>query len=159
MPVVIRECDPVGDRQGLRDCIVELQDFERALEPTLPAGETMADSYLTFLFDQCARSSGRILVAEDVGGVAGFVCVLTKVLPEEPSDPPHEYAYISDLVVLPRHRGRGLGGNLLARAEALAREAGVGSLHVGVLAKNQAAHELYQNMGFSDFQVQLVKRL
>ena len=91
--------------------------------------------------------------------MAGFVCVLTKVLPEEPSDSPHEYAYISDLVVLPQHRGQGLGGKLLARAEALAREAGVGTLHVGVLAKNRAAQKLYQNMGFSDFHVQLAKRL
>jgi GNAT superfamily N-acetyltransferase len=113
--------DPTGDRKGLRECIVALQDYERQLEPTFPAGEAMADAYLTFLFDQCARLY-----------------------------PPQEYAYISDLVVLPQHRGQGLGGNLLARAEALAREAGVGSIHVGVLAKNRAAHELYRNRGFSD---------
>jgi GNAT superfamily N-acetyltransferase len=156
---MIRECDPTADRKGLRECIVALQDFERRLEPTLPAGEAMADAYLTFLFDQCARLSGRILVAEDEAGIAGFVCVLTKVLPEEPSDPPQEYAYISDLVVLHRHRGQGAGGNLLARAEALAREAGVGTLHVGVLAKNRAAHELYRSRGFSDLHIQLVKHL
>lgn len=159
MPAVIRVCDPTGDRKGLRECIVALQDFERRIEPTLPAGEAMADAYLTFLFDQCARLSGRILVAEGEVGISGFVCVLTKVLPEEPDDPPEECAYISDLVVLPQHRGLGLGGKLLARAEALAREAGVGSLHVGVLAKNRAAHELYRSRGFSDLHVQLVKRL
>jgi ribosomal protein S18 acetylase RimI-like enzyme len=156
---MIRQCDPTGDRKGLRECIVALQDFERRLEPTLPAGEAMADAYLTFLFDQCARLSGQILVAEDEAGIAGFVCVLTKVLPDEPNDPPEEYAYISDLVVLPQHRGQGAGGNLLARAEALAREAGVGTLHVGVLAKNRAAHDLYRSRGFSDLHIQLVKHL
>jgi GNAT superfamily N-acetyltransferase len=159
MPPIIRECDPTRDRKGLRECIVALQDFERRLEPTLPAGEAIADAYLTFLFDQCARWSGQIVVAEDEVGIAGFVCVLTKVLPEEPNDPPQEYAYISDLVVLPRHRGQGVGGNLLARAEAVVRETGVGSLHVGVLAKNRAAHELYRSRGFNDLHIQLVKRL
>jgi len=43
---MIRDYDPARDREQLRTCVVELQDSERRLEPTLPAGEAMADDYL-----------------------------------------------------------------------------------------------------------------
>jgi GNAT superfamily N-acetyltransferase len=158
MPFVIREWSPGRERATLRPLVVVLQDFERGLEPTLPGGEAMADAYLTFLVERCARFAGRMFVAEEAGGAAGFVCVLTRVPPDGPDDAIEEYAYVSDLVVCPEHRGQGLGRRLLARAEAAARESGARSLQIGVLARNRVAHELYRRMGFGDFQVRLVKR-
>ncbi len=159
MPLLIRDCNIDEDRHGLRACVVALQDVERQLEPALPPGEAIADAYLTFLIDQCRRLAGRVLVAEDGRRIAGFVCVLGKVMPGQPEEPPAEYAYISDLIVLPEYQRQGLGRRLLGRAEALAREAGVGTLRVGVLAKNRAAHQFYGSVGFSDFEVELVKLL
>jgi GNAT superfamily N-acetyltransferase len=104
--------------------VISLQDFERELEPEWPPGGSMVDEYITFLFDGCAGSAGRILVVESDGRVAGFVCVLTRVPPEGPDEPPEAYAYVSDLVVLPEYRGRGMGAALLERAETAARESG-----------------------------------
>jgi len=159
MAAVIREYDANADREALRGCVIALQDFERELEPALPPGAAMADSYLVFLFDQCASSSGRVFVAESEGRVAGFICVLTRVLPDGPDEPPDAYCYISDLVVLPHQRGQGIGRALLERAEAAARESGAGNLQVAVLVRNRAAHELYRAYGFREFEVHLRKRL
>jgi ribosomal protein S18 acetylase RimI-like enzyme len=119
----------------------------------------MADGYLAFLLDRCSRVAGRVLVAEIDHVVVGFVAVLARVTPEEPDEDQTPYAYISDLVVLPRYRRRGIGHALLERAEALVRSSGTRILRVGVLAKNEPAARLYRAVGFTDYQLQLVKRL
>jgi ribosomal protein S18 acetylase RimI-like enzyme len=154
---MIRDYEPAQDRRRLRSCVVELQDFERALEPALPKGEAMADRYLAYMLERCAGTAGRIFVAEEDGVVVGFVGVLARVVPEP--DEAQAYAYVSDLVVLPAYRRRGIGRALLERAEAYARREGAGTLRVGVLAKNEAAGRLYRSKGFSDYTIHLNKPL
>lgn len=154
---MIREYEPSRHRGQLRACVVELQDFERGLEPTLPKGETMADRYLAHVLDRCAGGAGRIFVSEEEGAVVGFVGVLARVVPEP--DETQAYAYVSDLVVLPAYRRRGIGRALLERAEAYARGEGARALRVGVLAKNEAAARLYRSLGFGDYTIQLNKPL
>lgn len=154
---MIREYEPSRHRGQLRTCVVELQDFERGLEPTLPKGEAMADRYLAHMLDRCAGAAGRIFVAEEDGAVVGFVGVLARVVPEP--DEAQAYAYVSDLVVLPAYRRRGIGRALLERAEVYARGEGARVLRVGVLAKNEAAARLYRGLGFGDYTIQLNKRL
>ena len=156
---IIRDCDPDRDRNGLRSCIVEMQDFERSVEPMLPCGGEMADSYVELLLNRCSGTSGRVFVAEADQTVVGFVCVIARVDPDEPDEEATPYTYISDLVVLPAYRRRGIGSALLRHAEAYARERGMTLLRINVLAKNQLAGQLYRNLGFSDYRIQLVKRL
>ena len=48
---------------------------------------------------------------------------------------------------------------LLQRAEAYARERGMTVLRINVLAKNEVAGQLYRTLGFSDYRIQLLKRL
>jgi len=155
----LRDYDPRRHRGQLTSCIVELQEFERGLEPALPTGEAMAEAYLTFLLERCARTAGRIILAEVDHAVAGFVGVMIRVTPEEPDEDQRPYAYISDLVVLPEYRRRGIGRALLEQAETVARESGAPILRVGVLARNATAVRLYRTTGFTDYHVQLVKRL
>jgi ribosomal protein S18 acetylase RimI-like enzyme len=157
--VRIRDYDPGAHRERLRACVVELQEYERGLEPGLPRGEEMADAYTAFLLERCSRASGRIFVAEVDDAVAGFVGVLAHVMPEEPDETPVPYAYISDLVVLPTYRRQGIGRALLAHAERFATTSGAGVLRVGVLAKNDAAGRLYYSSGFTNYHIQLIKTL
>jgi GNAT superfamily N-acetyltransferase len=63
------------------------------------------------------------------------------------------------LVVRAAYRGRGVGRELMARAESLACEFGTKQLKVGVLVRNQATHAFYRAGGFRDYTVQLVKPL
>jgi len=127
--------------------------------PELPPGSSMVEAYLKCLFERCARSAGRVLVADSEGQVIGFVGVLTRVLPEAPEDPPDAYAYVTDLVVLPPYRGGGVGHALLERAEALARESGVGRLELSVLSKNRVARELYRRRGYREVEIYMWKAL
>lgn len=147
------------DRAALLDCIVELQEFERELEPALPAGAAIAEAYLATILERCARYAGVVLVAEVDGAVVGFTCVLTSVPPDSPDDGTRPFAKISDLGVLAVHRGRGIGGELLTRAEEIARESGAADLYIGVLSRNTGARRLYERAGFRDYHVRMVKRL
>lgn len=125
----------------------------------MPRGEDMADAYLTFLLDRCSKAAGRVLVAEIDHRVVGFIALFARVAPEEPDEDQTPYAYLSDLVVLPRYRRRGIGRALLERAEALVRSSGARALRVGVLARNESVANLYRAAGFRDYQLQLVKGL
>jgi ribosomal protein S18 acetylase RimI-like enzyme len=153
--------DYAADRDSarLRDCLIELQNSERELEPGKPEGSTIADEYLGRMFARCRKWDGKVFVAEVSGQVVGFVCVWAKVQPEEPDDDPSEYAFVSDLVVLPGHRRRGVGRELLAMAERYARSRGARSLRIGVLARNTTARHLYGSAGFSDYEVEMEKPL
>jgi ribosomal protein S18 acetylase RimI-like enzyme len=156
---MIRDCDPGRDRNGLLSCIVEMQDFERSVEPMLPVGVEMANSYVKLLLNRCSGSSGRVFVADIDQTVVGFVGVIARVDPTDPDEEATPYTYISDLVVLPAYRRRGLGSALLRQAEGYARDHGMTLLRINVLAKNQIAGQLYRSFGFSDYRIQLLKRL
>jgi len=138
---------------------VELQEFERTIEPALPAGTVMADAYLAYILDRCREYRGKVFVAEVDRRVVGFVCVWSRVPPTEPDEPPTEYAYISDLVILAPFRQRGLGRALLGRAEGYAREQQARVIRIGVLAQNVIAKQLYLDMGFTERRIELSKNL
>jgi len=156
---MIRPYDPDRDAESLRACTVALQEALRALEPDLPAGESMADAYRAALFERIARWGGEIWMAEEAGRVVGFTAVLFAVGPAEPDRVQQPTAWITDLVVLPENRGRGHGKALLARAESAARRAGARRLDIGVLSRNDGAARLYRAVGFRDFHIEMTKRL
>ena len=141
----------------MRNCVVELQEFERRIDDRLRPGESMATEYLSHMLDRCESCAGTILVAEADGVLAGFVTILTRVPFESLDDPPGHYALISDLVVRERFRGRGLGTELLRDAEHYAVTAGARELRVGVLSENRAAAGLYRRAGFRPYLQTLAK--
>jgi len=155
----LREFDSAKDLPSLRKCFVELQEAERELRPGMPPGEEIADAYLESMFRRGAEFDGIVLVAVEDGGVVGFVSIWTRYRSQEAGDDPAEHGFISDLVVLSSHRGRGIGRGLLRAAEARAREAGVRVLRLSVLKRNQAAVSLYADEGFEEFHVYLEKNL
>ncbi len=150
--------DPAEHAAGLRECFVELQEFERTLEPSMPAGDTIADRYLQLMLERCATWDGAVLVALVGGRVGGFVCVWTRV-PPEPDEPAKPYAFISDIVVSKRLRGQGIGRALLAEAERHARQRGAAVLRLDVMAGNSGARHLYEHAGFTARRVEMAKAL
>ena len=143
----------------LRECLIELQDFEVELDPRMPSGSDIVDEYVPHMLEQCDKCKGKILVGEIESEVAGYVTILTKVVSEELEDGHLEYGLVSDLAVKKKYRGRGLGRKLLDAAETYARASGVNWLRIGVLAPNQQARSLYLSMGFSDHYIELEKKL
>jgi GNAT superfamily N-acetyltransferase len=147
------------DAPVLRDCVVELQEFERQIDDRLRPGRSIAAEYLEQMLRRCRECAGTILVAESGGAVVGFATVLARVPCTELDDPPGEHAVVTDLVVRADFRRRGIGEALLREAERWARAAGAAELRVGVLSANRAAGRLYRRAGFKPYLETLTKRL
>ena len=156
---MVREFDEASDGAAIRRAFIELQDFERAIDPRMPPGEEIADRYLRLMFDRCAEFSGVVLVAEVDNTVVGFVSVWTRYRSSEPDDDPSEHGFIPDLVVLASHRGRGIGRALLEAAETRAREAGADGVRLSVKTGNAGARSLYEADGYEPTDIYLEKKL
>ena len=147
------------DQPAVRACIVELQEFERTIEPRLRPGEAMADAHFKKIQQRCRELNGRIFVAEVDDQVVGFISVLAREPFTELDEPPGTYALVTDLIVRAPHRNHGIGRQLLERAETFARSAGAAELRIGVLAQNTAARQLYLAAAFVPHHEVLSKRL
>jgi ribosomal protein S18 acetylase RimI-like enzyme len=157
--MIIRYFDAGVHLEGLRACVIELQDFERAFDDRMPVGVDIVDEYTRYMLERCRRCDGQVLVALSGDDVAGFATVLTKVRSQSPDDGQFEYGLVSDLVVAERFRGQGIGRMLLIEAERHARACDVKWLRIGVLADNIAADGLYESMGFRRLYVEREKTL
>jgi ribosomal protein S18 acetylase RimI-like enzyme len=153
--VQIRECDQKNDLPGLRRCAIELQNFERVLDPRLPEGSTIADEYVEQMFRDSKRYTGKIFVADDDGAVVGYASVWARARAEDIWEGPQEYALVPELVVLSSYRNRGIGRLLLSTSEAYARSHGCECLRISSLAENAAARALYASQGFKDHEIVL----
>jgi GNAT superfamily N-acetyltransferase len=157
--MIIREYDRDADFEGVRACLIELQDFERRIDRRMPPGDEIANAYISEALSKCAECHGRIFVADQKGEIAGYAMVLAKVRSGALDDGDLEYAYLADLVVRAAYRGRGIGRELIAKAETYARDEGAQWLRVCVLAANEGARRLYNTSGFSELYVDFEKDL
>jgi ribosomal protein S18 acetylase RimI-like enzyme len=157
--VLVRDYEADRDGPAVRAAFVELQDFEHGLDPRMPTGEPIADRYLERMFERGRVFDGAVLVAECAGEVVGFVSVWTRYRSNEPDDDPAPHGFVSDLVVLASHRGRGIGRALLRAAEARARAAGADRVLLSVKAGNAGARALYAAEGYAEVDLYLEKAL
>jgi len=155
----VRELDSSRDGQVLADLVIALQNYERQFDPGMPEGSAMVQAYVGLMLARCGKWDGKVFVAEHGGQVVGFVCVWAGVPSEEPDDDPSEYAFVSDLVLEPAHRHRGLGRELMTAAEDYARARGARRIRLGVLARNMAARAFYESMNYLEREIELEKRL
>ncbi len=56
--------------------------------------------------------------------------------------------YVSGVAAFARHRGRGIGSELMTAAEGRARDMGLGALSLIVFEENEGAHRLYERIGY-----------
>jgi len=109
--------------------------------------------------------SGQIYVVDDgAGAVASLTGYTIPAVPEPiPDDLPAIFRplqelenlapatwYVNVLAAYPAERGRGHGTRLLALAEALAGEAGLGAMSLIVASANAGARQLYQRLGYAE---------
>ena len=156
---MVREYDEAAHLDGVKACLVELQNFERALNPRMPTGEEIVEFYMPAMMLRCTQCDGAVLVAELDNEVAGYTTVLSKVRSEDLEDGDYEYGLIFDLVVLSEYRQKGIGKKLLQAAEAYARSKDVKWLKIGVLAGNDVANDFYESEGFKSMYVEREKVL
>ncbi len=153
--MLIREYAEARDRDGLRRCAIELQNFERTIDPRMPDGASIADPYLEQMFVDLRRNAGKVFVAIDENAVIGYACVWARTRPDDVSEAPQEYALVTELVVLASHRELGIGRSLLRAAVSYAKEQGSSCVRISVLAENDAARALYRSEGFENREITL----
>lgn len=157
--MLVRELDPSRDRRVLTELVITLQNHERRFDPRMPEGPVMVRRYIDVLRSRCRKWDGKMFVAEEAARVVGFVCVWARVPSEEPDDDPSDYAFVSDLVVNPRYRRRGIGRELMSAAEHYARARGARCIRLAVLARNAATRRFYRRMKYREKEIELEKIL
>ena len=156
---LIREFDETTHLAGVQACLIELQDYERSLDPRMPTGADIVADYIPRMLFRCKQCDGAVFVAELNHEVAGFATILAKVRSEEIEDGDIEYGLVSDLVVASEYQKQGIGKKLLAAVEEYARANEVRWLRIGVLADNHIADGLYDSMGFRRLYIEREKDL
>src|SRR5262245_6983662 len=151
--VRIRDAQP-SDREFIFGLIPELFTFDSPPAwRDVPQMITVDERVICHGLD--GPSGSRVLVAEDEGGQRiGFIHLC-----ETEDHYGGKCGHVSDIVVAPWARGRGVGKALLTAGEHWSRERGYALLTLNVLVENTGARALYDAAGFKAETVRYVKPL
>ena len=148
------------DRAALIAMITAFQDFETTLHPNRRPGNEIAADYLALIEREVAAKRGAIFVAERAGAEVGFVCCWA----DDDDDTlihaetrPH--GYIADVFVAQAQRGQGLGGALIAAAEAYLAGLGLVRVRLISLAANTGALAVWEHLGYRAYEITYEKPL
>ncbi len=151
MRLEIRDARP-DDTATLIGFIADLQDAECALHPSRRPGADVAAS----CFDRLADKQAQILMAEAGGRPAGFVAGWIAMDPDWLQTPDwRHHGWISDLYVVPGHRGERIAGRLLHAVANRLSSMGAQRLRIGSLSSNGPALAAYRRFGFQPFEITL----
>jgi ribosomal protein S18 acetylase RimI-like enzyme len=148
-----------ADREAVIDLIWELNRFENAISGDRAAGRKAASAGLANNRRRMSEFGGVELVAERDGQVVGYLLCVIEAAQPYLSEEFGMHAYIAELVVTEAARGQGLGRAMIAEAEAYARARDMRSILIGVLAGNDAADRLYEQLGYRTYTIERLKRL
>jgi len=132
--------------------INEMDAFKLAFlaEEFMP-GETTVEKRVNTLMQALKNQNYQLLLAEMDGEIVGFVD--QRII--------HDFvhggklSYIQNLYVTPRHRKKGIGGQLLQEIIKKAKEKGVLEIHVVTEFENKPAINLYKKYGLTKESLQL----
>lgn len=156
--ILIRPYTP-DDDTALRALVLQLHESLRPLDADLAPGENIIDKHYTDIVQFARDSDGIILLAEENGRAVGYVCLYGRITPNEQDELPAPYSFMAELFVLPDYQRRGIGRELVARAEAHARKLGACKVELKVLAPNTPAQEFYATLGYAPRIIVMQKKL
>jgi ribosomal protein S18 acetylase RimI-like enzyme len=155
LAVSIREFTP-SDRDGVIELIIALQRFEMQFAPDHATPDRdFGEWYCDQMLESVREHDGKVLIAIHGGTLCGMIAGYDADDPEARS----RYFYIAELSVSEAMRSQGVGSQLIAAIEDLARARGHHTTVIGVLVKNTRAHALYDRLGFRDYAVRMRKKL
>ena len=94
----------------------------------------------SFYYEMNENKYAHYIVAEHEGQIVGF-CGLWNVI---------DAAQITNVAVVERMRGHGIGEKLMREAMHIAKEAGMDVMSLEVRVTNTVAQNLYRKLGFQD---------
>lgn len=119
-------------------------DAERIAALFTEEGYPAAASTIGDRIERFTGNNGQVLVAEDAGEILGFVAV--HVMPRFEHD--DTIGRVLALVVDAGARGRGVGHDLMAAADEIARKAGAAFIEVTAAHHRPEARHLYESLGY-----------
>lgn len=98
-------------------------------------------------------------MAEVEDKVVGFITLEIQTKNDELIVKKIKAVYVADVAVLAEYRNLGIGSQLLKTAQEFAKNNKIKYLKLIVYADNQKARQLYENMGFRDYEVTMLKEV
>jgi GNAT superfamily N-acetyltransferase len=123
----------------------------------LAAGEGAEHGYASFLGSLLNSEDDAIFVAEENGGVTGYVFAALEPLSWKELRGPA--GFVHDLVVTDEARRTGTATRLMDAAVAWLRERGAPRVILWTAAPNDAARTLFRRLGFRDTMVEMTMEL
>lgn len=113
------------------------------------------------MLKQIRKYEGKIYVAEDQGKIIGFIAGYKQPIDKEGkmSGVTIPSGRISELFVLDEYRGQGIGKQLIERIENHLKSIRCDVVKVEVFGPNKKAHAFYNNLGFTERNYDLIKKL
>lgn len=156
--ITYREATNV-DLAAIRVLGREINALHHAAWPDVfsPSGDPQPDE--DFWREMIGLPDATTFVAETAKGVIGFVNIAVVAKDKNPLLQPVAYARVGSVGVAERHRGRGIGTELMRRAEAWAAARGATRVNLIVWAFNERAVRLYEELGYEIRSYSMGKRL
>lgn len=152
------------DKIAVQELMALLQDFLSKMDfmgHLKPYEEFDAAAYLEDNLASVEENEGKLLVAEIEGRVVGCISgwIKSSSKSAEMEEYPNVTGYISDLFVVEEFRDKGVGRALMQEMEKHFKQAGCDNIRVTVFAPNEKARVFYQQEGYKDFFLGLIKKL
>jgi GNAT superfamily N-acetyltransferase len=157
MEHIIREYTK-EDIQGIKQCLMELQEFEKMLDPNRLAGIEVAHDYLEHLLQLSRQEKGKLFVVEINNEIVGMVSVVIENYKKHMIKT-GKVAFISDVIILPEYKDKGIMKDLLGKAEEYARSKGIQYIQTALLNNHSEGIERFTRNGFHSYETILQKKL
>ena len=145
-----------SQRDQVNGLMAQLQATERALSSDRATGDAMAEGHVDYLLNLAESSAGAFLTAITGERIIGFCVVI--ITEEDECDLHLQDSFkrageVTDLIVHPYHRKRGIGRALISAASAHCQASGVRQLKLKTLAQNFQARNAFETLGFRPHEI------
>lgn len=162
MQINIREYKEL-DTNFLLDATEKLHDYVVALDPLkrLRKMPEYAHSTVDELLETVAKQEGKIYVTEDAGKPIGFIAGFTMHQSKTNllSVIPSKLGVISDVYIEEAYRDQKLGTQLMQKMEEYLKSRNCDAIWIDIVAFNTNAHHFYNNCGYTDREIGLIKKI
>ncbi len=158
MGIVIRQYKE-EDEKEFKQSIIDLQNYECAFDPEMLSGEATVDAWFNHVLEENKQKDGQVFIAEIDGKAIGFISLRIELKGEQILLPNIKSVLISDFIIHPEFRGKGVGKQLLQKADEYAKEKNITYIKLSVFAANTDAKEIYKNLGFKEYSVTMLKKI
>jgi len=101
-------------------------------------------------FDEKLSNPNKALFVAEFGKeIVGVLLIEMRTSPDDPIFRPRTYAYLDEIAVVEKYRGRGIGQSLMAKAHAWALAQGISEIELNVWQVNTKAIQFYERLGYT----------